>query len=112
MVLPAPRPRGKVQRTGQRPVPPEKEQVTMKTKILGIDHIGIAVGNVEEALRFYTETLGLDAGPIQRAAGAEAERAAPAPCHGQGLRRLRRGVCFLSRIVPSSPVRYTRSESV
>jgi methylmalonyl-CoA/ethylmalonyl-CoA epimerase len=37
----------------------------MKTKILGIDHIGIAVANVEAALRFYTETLGLDAGPIE-----------------------------------------------
>lgn len=32
-----------------------------KTKILGIDHVGIAVSNVEEALRFYTETLGLPA---------------------------------------------------
>ena len=37
----------------------------MKAKVLGIDHIGIAVRNVEEALRFYTETLGLAAGPIQ-----------------------------------------------
>jgi len=37
----------------------------MKTKILGIDHIGIAVDNLEAALRFYTETLGLEAGPIQ-----------------------------------------------
>ena len=37
----------------------------MKTKIVGVDHIGIAVSNLEEALRFYTETLGLAAGPIQ-----------------------------------------------
>ncbi|MGH3054814.1 MAG: VOC family protein, partial [Gaiellaceae bacterium] len=34
-------------------------------KVLGIDHIGIAVSNIEEALRFYTETLGLEAGPIE-----------------------------------------------
>jgi methylmalonyl-CoA/ethylmalonyl-CoA epimerase len=37
----------------------------MKTEILGIDHIGIAVNDVEAALRFYTETLGLHAGPIE-----------------------------------------------
>ncbi len=37
----------------------------MRAKVLGIDHIGIAVSNVEEALRFYTETLGLTGGPIQ-----------------------------------------------
>jgi methylmalonyl-CoA epimerase len=34
-------------------------------KILAIDHIGIAVENLEEALRFYTETLGLAADPIE-----------------------------------------------
>ncbi len=34
-------------------------------KILGVDHIGIAVSNLEEALRFYTETLGLPADPIE-----------------------------------------------
>lgn len=37
----------------------------MKTKVLGLDHVGIAVRNIEEALRFYTETLGLAAGPIE-----------------------------------------------
>lgn len=37
----------------------------MKTTILGIDHIGIAVTNLEETLRFYTETLGLPADPIE-----------------------------------------------
>jgi methylmalonyl-CoA epimerase len=37
----------------------------MKSKILGVDHIGIAVSNIDEALRFYTETLGLEAGPVQ-----------------------------------------------
>ena len=36
----------------------------MTTKILGIDHVGIAVANLEEALHFYTETLGLRADPI------------------------------------------------
>jgi methylmalonyl-CoA/ethylmalonyl-CoA epimerase len=33
--------------------------------ILAIDHIGIAVANLDEALRFYTETLGLQADPIE-----------------------------------------------
>src|SRR5512143_1423905 len=33
----------------------------MKTAIRGIDHIGMAVSNVEEALRFYRETLELAA---------------------------------------------------
>jgi methylmalonyl-CoA/ethylmalonyl-CoA epimerase len=33
--------------------------------ILAIDHIGIAVDNLEEALRFYTEVLGLPASPIE-----------------------------------------------
>ena len=37
----------------------------MGPKILGIDHIGIAESNIEAALRFYTETLGLHAGPIE-----------------------------------------------
>jgi methylmalonyl-CoA/ethylmalonyl-CoA epimerase len=37
----------------------------MRTKILGVDHIGIAVSNLEEALRFYTDTLGLAAAPIE-----------------------------------------------
>ncbi len=36
----------------------------MRSKILGVDHVGIAVANLEEALRFYTETLGLPADPI------------------------------------------------
>ena len=34
-------------------------------KVLGIDHIGIAVGDMESAVRFYTERLGLKAGPIE-----------------------------------------------
>ncbi len=37
----------------------------MKTQILGIDHIGIAVADLDEALRFYTETLGLTPAPIE-----------------------------------------------
>jgi len=37
----------------------------MKTRILGVDHIGIAVSNLEAALHFYTETLGLPADPIE-----------------------------------------------
>ena len=37
-------------------------------KVLGIDHIGIAVSSLEAALRFYTETLGLVADPIQDSA--------------------------------------------
>ncbi len=32
---------------------------------LRIDHVGILVEDLEAALRFYTETLGLSAGPIQ-----------------------------------------------
>jgi methylmalonyl-CoA/ethylmalonyl-CoA epimerase len=39
--------------------------MNMRTKILGVDHIGIAVSNLEDALRFYTETLGLCADPIE-----------------------------------------------
>jgi len=34
-------------------------------KVLGLDHIGIAVTNLEEALRFYTEVLGLTADAIE-----------------------------------------------
>ena len=52
----------------------------MKNKILGIDHIGIAVSNVDEALRFYTETLGLEAGPVQ-----------DSPEHGLRIARIRVG---------------------
>lgn len=33
--------------------------------ITGIDHIGILVADLDAALRFYTETLGLSAGPIE-----------------------------------------------
>jgi methylmalonyl-CoA epimerase len=33
--------------------------------IVKIDHIGIMVADLEAALRFYTETLGLSAGPIE-----------------------------------------------
>lgn len=52
----------------------------MKTKILGVDHIGIAVNDLEEALRFYTETLGLPASPIQ-----------DSPEHGLRIARVRIG---------------------
>jgi len=52
----------------------------MKSKILGIDHIGIAVSNVDEALRFYTQTLGLEAGPVQ-----------DSPEHGLRIARVRAG---------------------
>jgi methylmalonyl-CoA/ethylmalonyl-CoA epimerase len=34
-------------------------------KVLAIDHVGIAVGNLDEALRFYTEVLGLPAAPVE-----------------------------------------------
>ena len=34
-------------------------------KILGIDHVGIAVSNLDEAVRFYAETLGLVADPVE-----------------------------------------------
>jgi methylmalonyl-CoA epimerase len=33
--------------------------------IVKIDHIGIMVSDLDAALRFYTETLGLTAGPIE-----------------------------------------------
>jgi methylmalonyl-CoA epimerase len=33
--------------------------------VTGIDHVGILVSDLEEALRFYTEVLGLEAGPIE-----------------------------------------------
>lgn len=33
--------------------------------ITGIDHIGVFVRDIETALRFYTEALGLEAGPIE-----------------------------------------------
>ena len=34
-------------------------------KVTGIDHVGILVADLEAALRFYTETCGLTAGPIE-----------------------------------------------
>lgn len=34
-------------------------------KVTRIDHVGIAVPDLDAALRFYTETLGLEAGPIE-----------------------------------------------
>ena len=34
-------------------------------KVTRIDHVGILVADLEAALRFYTETLGLEAGPIE-----------------------------------------------
>jgi methylmalonyl-CoA epimerase len=33
--------------------------------IVKIDHVGIMVSDLEAAVRFYTETLGLEAGPIE-----------------------------------------------
>jgi methylmalonyl-CoA/ethylmalonyl-CoA epimerase len=33
----------------------------LKMKVLKVDHIGIAVSNLEESLKFYTEVLGLKA---------------------------------------------------
>jgi methylmalonyl-CoA epimerase len=33
--------------------------------IVKIDHVGIMVSDLDAALRFYTETLGLEAGPIE-----------------------------------------------
>ncbi len=35
-------------------------------KVIGVDHIGIAVESIEEALRFYRDRLGLEAGPIEK----------------------------------------------
>jgi len=52
----------------------------MRSKVLGIDHIGIAVSNLEEALQFYTRTLGLAASPIQ-----------DSPEHGLRIARVRVG---------------------
>jgi methylmalonyl-CoA epimerase len=34
-------------------------------KILGVDHIGIAVSDLDAALRFYSEQLGLSPAPIE-----------------------------------------------
>lgn len=34
-------------------------------KVLGIDHVGVLVADLDEALRFYAERLGLPAGPIE-----------------------------------------------
>jgi methylmalonyl-CoA epimerase len=34
-------------------------------KVLGIDHIGIAVACIEDAVCFYRDRLGLDPGPIE-----------------------------------------------
>lgn len=56
-------------------------------KVLGIDHIGIAVSNLDEALRFYTETLGLEAGPIEESSE-----------HGLRIARLRIGAVDLELI--------------
>jgi methylmalonyl-CoA epimerase len=37
-------------------------------RILGVDHIGIAVASLETALEFYVGSLGLRAGPIEERA--------------------------------------------
>jgi len=34
-------------------------------KVTGIDHLGILVADLEAAVRFYSETLGLTPGPIE-----------------------------------------------
>ena len=34
-------------------------------KVTRIDHVGIMVADIEAAVRFYTETCGLEAGPIE-----------------------------------------------
>lgn len=34
-------------------------------KVTAVDHIGILVADLEAALRFYTDTCGLSAGPIE-----------------------------------------------
>ena len=52
----------------------------MHSKILGIDHIGIAVSSLEDALHFYTQTLGLPAEPIE-----------DRPEHGLRIARVRVG---------------------
>jgi len=62
----------------------------MKTRVLGIDHIGIAVNDLETALRFYTETLGLPADPIE-------ER----PEHGLRIARVHAGDVELELIEAS-----------
>lgn len=43
--------------------------------VTGIDHIGILVTDIEAALRFYTETLGLPAGPIEERSDPPIRRA-------------------------------------
>jgi methylmalonyl-CoA/ethylmalonyl-CoA epimerase len=52
----------------------------MKTRVLAVDHIGIAVSNLETALRFYTDTLGLPAAPIEEK-----------PVHGLRIARVQVG---------------------
>ncbi|MBI4301348.1 MAG: methylmalonyl-CoA epimerase [Chloroflexi bacterium] len=34
----------------------------------GVDHVAIAVNNIEESLKFYSEVLGLDPGPVETSA--------------------------------------------
>ena len=46
----------------------------MKATVLGIDHIGIAVADLDEALRFYTDTLGLHSAPIEEMQGLRIAR--------------------------------------
>jgi glyoxylase I family protein len=36
-------------------------------EILGIDHVGIVTGNIQETAAFYTEHLGFTAGPVEEA---------------------------------------------
>src|SRR5437867_4063675 len=56
-------------------------------KIIAIDHIGIAVSNLDDALRFYTQTLGLTADPIE-----------DKPEHGLRIARVRVGEVELELI--------------
>jgi methylmalonyl-CoA epimerase len=59
----------------------------MHSRILGVDHIGIAVANLEAALRFYTGVLGLPADPIE-----------DRPEHGIRIARVRVGEVQLELI--------------
>jgi len=56
-------------------------------KVTGIDHVGIAVESMEEALRFYRDRLGLAADAIQEI-----------PQHGIRLCRVHAGPIYLELI--------------
>ncbi len=56
-------------------------------KVTAIDHVGIAVDDLEEALRLYRDRLGLTADPIQEV-----------PAHGIRLCRVHAGPIYLELI--------------